>query len=202
MKICMLDIETAPADKDQIAKFEPEFEANKTLKDPVKIAEDLAKKKAAFYDKAALSAFTGKIIAIGLSYADNDGYCRTIIDNSDEKKALEEFIELRKKYNFKFITWNGIKFDIPFLLQRMWKYKLNELSETYTKNHTDLMVEFACGRYNDYISLKDAATLLEVGYKHDVLYYELIKEGKTKEAQDYLFNDLALLERIYERIML
>ena len=53
MKI-IFDIETGPAPLEQLTAIMPEFEASGTLKDPVKIEADIAKKRAAWLDKAAL----------------------------------------------------------------------------------------------------------------------------------------------------
>ena len=59
------DIETEGLPESELLAIMPDFKPNGTLKDPDKIAADLAKKKAEWIEKAALSPLTGRVLCIG-----------------------------------------------------------------------------------------------------------------------------------------
>ena len=78
-KFTIADIESGPRPEADLVI--PEFEANKTYKDPAKIAVDLEAKKKAWLDDAALHADRGMVLAIGLF----DHNRKTLILEGNEK---------------------------------------------------------------------------------------------------------------------
>lgn len=138
-----LDIETVPA------KNLTDY--NKTIQD--KILEKINKRK----DKnpefdynyfASIHGDFGKIICISLGYVTDDNAIQlTSIAGDDEKKILKEFNHLIKDHQGIFIHYNGLNFDIPFILQRMTYHNLICAGKTFTNlrrfsndPHFDLMM--------------------------------------------------------------
>jgi hypothetical protein len=88
---------------------------HKGLKDPDKVAKDLAEKR----EKFALSPITGKVICVGfMSQAGTKIFKTDTCSEGDLLlKVWEEFEDLLANNN-KIISFNGLLFDIPFLIQR------------------------------------------------------------------------------------
>lgn len=114
------DIETGPLPDSYLSMIAPEFEAAGNLKDPDKIAADIASKKAKWIERAALSPTTGKVICIGMR--DIDGSVEIIDGNGSEADMLTEWGRIVSEYkNETFVGFNVKSFDIPFLIKRCWK---------------------------------------------------------------------------------
>ncbi len=79
MSTYIFDIETGPRSRAELAECVPTFEAPANWKDPEKIAAYVAQKEAEWFQSAALSALTGRVLAIGYLDATNDelGYFAT-----------------------------------------------------------------------------------------------------------------------------
>lgn len=193
----VLDIETRPIAAEKLAQFKPEFKADARLKDPVKVAEDLAGKEAQFVQKAALSAFTGEICAMGLwNTVEKEP---ELLCGVSEKDIIARFSELVRNGN-RFITFNGNAFDLPFLCRRGLLYGHNlffQLFRTdgalaYNNNIVDLAAIWDC-RQRGYPSLHELSLHLGVGSKPkgEELYYQTW-ERDPEEAKAYLRNDLQL----------
>jgi predicted PolB exonuclease-like 3'-5' exonuclease len=118
MKKLYFDIETGPAD--DAVQFEPQFEASKVLKDPLKIAADIADKRAAWWDKLALSALTGQVLAIG--WAGDDGEVTVITQTSilSEIDVITAFWNATRSAET-LVGFNSNAFDLPFLWRRSIK---------------------------------------------------------------------------------
>lgn len=112
----VFDVETGPAPDDVLDKLKPIFEADGRLKDPAKIAADLADKEAAWKERAALSALTGQILAIGLKQVDDFGMPPVVLEDS-EFQILVDFWGLWRAGG-KFIGFAIKHFDVPFIVMR------------------------------------------------------------------------------------
>ena len=132
------DIEVVPQELKTFPAYTREYLLNSSrfnglnanLKDPVKI--EARRQEAETIEKSikqrALCADTGKIISIGLmveaytsfingGYTDGPG--KTIIlCGNDEKKILKDYWEIVREYGNETITFNGIDFDIPYIIKR------------------------------------------------------------------------------------
>jgi DNA polymerase elongation subunit (family B) len=215
MNTYIIDIETAPLSKEEIAPFIPEFKADSRLKDPVKVAEDLRSKEASFYDKCTLSALTSKVCAIGIweiGKEEPELYC-----GMSEEKLINIFSDLLVYFDgadgmpggraYNIITFNGNNFDIPFLCRRGLKYGKNLFTKffrtdggfAYDSGSIDLAAMWDCRR-KDYTSLKELALHLGVGDKDksEELFYQTY-ERDPEAAKAYLRNDLLLTKKIAEK---
>lgn len=111
MKTIAFDIETI-ADPAMIP-FLPEVEANKTLKDPVKIDADISAKKKAQIAGMGLDPMTSIICCIGWATADDTG--AFMLTGNDEKELLLAWWEHAKDFE-RFISFNGRSFDLRHIL--------------------------------------------------------------------------------------
>lgn len=108
----VFDCETGPAPDSQLALIKPAFVANRTLKDPEKVKNDLAEKEAAWTERAALSALTGQVLAIGTNINDTV----TVLTGS-EVEMIQSFWGAWKLRG-RIIGFNCKDFDLRFLVMR------------------------------------------------------------------------------------
>ena len=94
MRYNIFDIETGPLPVAQLVDLMPEFEAPKNFKDPEKIEANLKQQEARWIEKAALSATTGQVLAIGVKQS-HDG--STLIVEQRQKSEAE-------------IHWSGLDY--------------------------------------------------------------------------------------------
>lgn len=121
------DIETQ-GNPDRLSSLpEPEV-ATGNLKDPEKIAAKVAEAKAAAADKAALDPHWGRVIAISVAHrAKNtdeiiaETHVRLDLDgdrDTGERALLRWFWERANHCAGRVLTYNGCRFDVPFLVRR------------------------------------------------------------------------------------
>lgn len=126
MRTCTFDIETGPLPLADLAKGMPTFDAPSNFKDPEKIANAIAEKREKWLADAALDATTGRVIAIGLLYAEGDNENFVALDGlEDEAALLREFWNRLEDHHAdaecgRIVGWNSAAFDLPFLMRRSW----------------------------------------------------------------------------------
>ena len=192
-----IDLETT-ADTSVIDLL-PEIEADVRLKDPVKIEEDIKKKREKQIEGMALNPLYGKIVCIGY-YGDNIQE----VDFGSEKKMIENFIKRVIRTTETVVTWNGYGFDIPFIFKRGLKYNLCKLTEMQfyiSKNNgklVDLMTLFA--GWGKYEKLDNVAKVLLNDKKEEFdvkKISELIKTDSGKEMiRRYCLKDCELTYKL------
>lgn len=147
-----------------------------------------------YRERAGIYAEFGQIIVIAIGYyvnQDNEWHFRVrALSNDDEKKLLEEFIEVISKFkpnNTYLCGHNGKEFDFPYLSRRLLVngLPLPELFDTAGKkpwevNHLDTMELWKFGDRKNYTSLDLLAAIFEIpSSKSDIdgsqvsqVYYE------------------------------
>ena len=213
MNKIIFDIETKPQDNLNLQEFWEEAMASvpKNYKDESKINEKAEKIMNDLIGKAALSAITGEIVAIGL--ADTETQEFEFIEG-DEKSILEQFFKRIAPSNntlsHYLVGFNSKAFDIPFIVQRAWAngvqipHGLLTESGFYAKRpselNIDLMEAFNLGS-KGFVSLDKVAKFFKVGAKigNGAEFWELYKTNK-KEAYAYLKNDVAITYGIYRKM--
>jgi len=203
-KFQILDIETVPAPEEEALGFAPEFEADKRLKDPEKIAEDLARKRTEWLQDCALRAQTGKVAGIGFLGA--SGAIHAQVGHPEGDLLYWFWNELLNSDPAEhYVTFFGNGFDLPFLIRRSWKLGIGfpewvmDDRGFISKRFVDLAKTWACGVYQDRISLKHLALHLGVGVKdseNSAKFYALSQE----EKEAHLRNDLILTARAAHRM--
>ena len=212
MDIILFDIETKPYPEEKIAEELADIQAASNLKDPIKIAEDIRKKREKFVEDSALHAMRAEICAIGYRrYRVGYGKTERVEDMlvvEDEEALIKKLPSIFSNTVEKTISFNGHNFDIPFICRRALKYGINlfpyffnDLGRVSAGKHIDLAQIWDCSK-KDYISLRRIAKHLAIGEKPEtsVLFYQLLEVGKREEALEYLKNDLDLTEKFAQKL--
>ncbi len=95
---------------------------------------------------AATHGDFGKIICISMGYINGDRIKLKSLYGNDEHKILSEFNDVCKSIRGIYIHYNGLNFDIPFILQRMAHHnikpgsdRLTNLRKFWKEPHFDIM---------------------------------------------------------------
>jgi hypothetical protein len=132
MKRIVFDSETAALPAEELEALIPGFDAAEVklgnTKDPDKVAAKIreaeAKHREYFFERAALDALTGRVLAIGWVDFDQGGEIQVMHDD-DEAVLLRRFWALARGEQGRLNTLVGFNitgFDLPFLLRRSWKH--------------------------------------------------------------------------------
>lgn len=199
------DIETSALPDTEIAGMIPEFSAPKNYRSEEKIAEYIRLERETWMSRAALSAETGRVIAIGL----RESGVNTIIAENQEAATLTKFwTVLEAKSADHWIGFNIAAFDLPFLIRRSWHHGVavpQGVMPGGRMNHavfTDLMQEWQCGERHERISLDRLARFCGLrGKKGEGSAFARLWATERKLAIAYLENDLLLTEQIATRLL-
>jgi DNA polymerase elongation subunit (family B) len=200
---CLFDIETAPLDRVMLDLLAPEFKPAANLKDTHKIKASIEDKRQAYYEQAALSPVTGKVLTIG--YEIEGTFTYNLPD--DEQATLENFWHIvRTNPDWRFIGFNIAHFDLPFLIRRSMKHGLSvpmvfHNSRYLTTQFIDLMEIWQCGDRSETISLDRLSRYLGVGEKKGsgADFARLWVEDR-QAAIEYLRQDIALTRACAEKM--
>lgn len=201
------DIETSALTPEELAPFTPEFTANKTLKDPDKIAADLAAKKQEWIDGCALNAHTARILCIGIT----SGLASVdVIHAGTEADILTRFwhwLELNLAQGVKCAGHNIFGFDLPMIVRRSWVNdveipKIVKRGRYWHDDLVDTMDLWKCNNYDQRISLDNLCKALKLGAKtgNGADFYKLWSENR-KQAILYVENDVKLVRSCAERML-
>lgn len=209
MNPVVFDAETGPLPIEELQGRMPEFEAPANYKDPAKIEAAIAEKRAQWLERAALSAVTGRVLAIGYL----DANTVTIDDGKEfyEREILQRFWRFAESAmplgsDRPFVGWNIFGFDLPFIIRRSWANDV-PVPEWVRRGRywhdlfIDLMEVWALGQRDGFTSLDDAAVLTNAGRKtgRGADFAKLLDEDREK-ARQYLANDLLLTARVGQRM--
>lgn len=206
------DIETAPLPDDQLERVKPIFEAPANYKDPEKIKANIAEQEAAWRDRAALDATTGRVLCIGVL----DGEIFDCIDGfeaNNEARGLKNFwmwldtMQLALSHNV--VGFAIFHFDLPFLLRRSWVHgvqvpmivRRSSRWQPWHENIQDMAELWQCGNREQRVSLDTLAKTLGVGAKNgDGKDFAKLYATDKDAAFAYLRNDLNLTRDCWQRI--
>jgi hypothetical protein len=207
----VFDIETGPQELEELQKVVPPFDESKVplgrATKPDTIKKTVEKAREAYWPdvqkRAALSAITGQVLAIGYNGA------RLAIDDRPERELLLRFWELYRKSESQsrsMVGHNLFGFDLPFIVRRSWIHGLAVPGSVIAKDRywhpifIDTMRVWQLGNYSDkFISLGDLGRALGLGGKSEdevtgANFHEFWAAGGDKKqlACDYLKRDLEL----------
>lgn len=209
----VLDIETIPCSEDT-KKLLPEITPPANIKDKDKLdvwrQEILPELKIIQYKETALDPTFGRIFCIGMLYLNSNNVPKTFVSiySEDENYILSQFWEEMKKVNpGRFITHNGISFDLPFI----WKRSvINNIKPPITFNLAryrtdyvyDTMAVWANWDYRQSIKLDTLARALGIQGKSDsaLVVYDLWKDRKFHEISNYCLQDVYITYCCYCRM--
>jgi len=217
MKI-IFDIETGPAPLEQLTAIMPEFEASSTLKDPVKIEADIAKKRAKWIADAAKRATTGQVLALGWCVAEGGVAARSQTFISEEQEIIKAFWELTSAHPTKgmetvdhpMIGFYSNHFDLPFLIQRSRILGIKIPASVLTnyrgrwnlnERFVDLYDAWACGNRDCGDNLNTVARSLGLPEKlgSGEMFADLLHKDRWS-AIAYLTRDIEITVGVAERL--
>lgn len=193
---------------------------------------DYAAEKVAYEDKAlekaALSALTGQVLAIGyLNPALESPVCiETQGDRFNENQLLERFWKRwQKAEGSRWIGFNSNRFDVPFLVQRSIILGVSVPAQVLnlsggkiylSPSFIDLMPVWLCGVYGaTFVSLDKLGTALDCGCKADCTTvdpatgevvpvsgkdFAKLLAADPEKAREYLANDLKVTLGVAQRL--
>lgn len=210
MPALIFDIETGPLDEDELNRMLPEFDPasvkHGNTKDEAKKAAQIEKAReeheAKFFERAALSPLTGRVVVIGYQFAGGE----SIIEDLPEREILEAFWARYKwaiDRPFSMIGWNIEGFDLPFIVRRSWFHGVEVPNSIINRSRywnalfIDLMKCWTLGAYGQYEKLDNAAKFFGYEGKNGdgADFHQLWNEDRPK-ATAYLENDLEMTELV------
>ena len=199
----VFDIETGGLPEEQIEI--PEFEAPSNYKTPEAIAKYVEKKKQDYIEKAAISCFTGEVLAIGLQYDDKPVEMLYDMPESEMIKHFWNIVNELEAYSV--VGWNSNGFDLPFMIRKSWKYGIRIPDDMFTpygkfsSRYIDLMLNWGCG-VKEYVKLDTVAKFFGIGAKNGdgKFFKDMYKNNKTA-ALEYLENDVLITKAVAEKMI-
>ena len=155
--------------------------------------------------------YLAKIVCIGLYYPRTGQ--RLALTNESEKVILDSFWDQIKGYTGVFISYNGIRFDVPFIIKRSIYHGVKATNMSFLQHlkynayppHYDVMLQL-CGRETPY-SLKQACDFFGIpspkeGTVHAANVAEAYYEGRIQEIAEYCLRDLEGTYQLYDKVRL
>lgn len=223
----VFDIETGPLPEPELSQRLPSFDPASVklgnLKDPEKIAAKIAEAKAEHeaetIGKAALSALTGRVLAIG--YRSERATVIAHIDSEtfggDEAALIEQFWHryLKAKADRRHMVGHNIAgFDLPFLIRRSWLLGVDVPDGIFDSNwryldriFVDTMQRWQAGNYRDqFVGLDKLGKAFGLGGKTEGVdggdFHRLYfgTEEERGKALEYLIRDVELTWLVAQRL--
>lgn len=198
----VFDIETGPvADlEDRMPDFDPESVKLGNIRDPDKKRDKIAaaeeRHRKNFIERAALSAATGQILAIGylgVGADDEEPLIEAVPDLSEE-----EIIANFWRRSVRLIGFNIFNFDLPFLVRRSWLLSVVVPADirqgrSWSTQFVDLAEIWRLGVPGEHISLNNLCLAGQIGEKNGdgAMFAETLVADREK-AMEYLTNDLEM----------
>lgn len=163
-------------------------------------------------DKAALSATTGEVLAIG--YRGEKQLLDYVGDQKTESTLLQRFwrqFETCRQAGRKMVGFGIAHFDVPFLIQRSWVLDVNVPTGVFTQSQSldgifvDLSRIWTGSARNGFVSLDAVCRACGIGCKPNGIdgkdFARLFSDPATQsQALDYLQNDLEMTWNLMERL--
>jgi predicted PolB exonuclease-like 3'-5' exonuclease len=213
----LFDIETGPLSDAELAAVEPKFKPPGNYKKPEAIAEWMAEARKEWVAGAALSAITGRVLAIGYGRNDNGTRDVHLSIEDDEAAMIRGFWRnyqgatkigdaWETDGRTRWVGFNIFGFDLPFLIRRSWKLNVPipeglRIRGWWSDRWLDLMDLWQLGDRRGYVSLDSVARHLGVGQKsgNGADFAKTLKED-PQAARVYLSNDIQLTMGVHDRL--
>ena len=159
----------------------------------------------------ATNPFFGEIICIGLHRTLEDQYDTKVLVG-DEKYILIKFWNILESFKGTFVSFNGLSFDIPFILKRSMKYNLSPTSNDFLdlkrysrKPHFDVKLiigdwdRYAPGTLRLICEHLGIESPKEGGVKAENVEDEF-KKGNIQAIADYCMKDVVATYQAYLKL--
>ena len=211
MAYLILDIETVPLpmidDEVELAiakKIQSHIE--RTGDDP-KNAESLIR---------STSPYFGQVLCIGMRWLQDDGSAKDkVVCEENEEATLKSFFDIvnhPSSRGVQYVHYNGLGFDIPFLLIRaahygieINNYNFKDLRRFSYKSHIDVMM-YLCN-WNNYnaISMDIACRSFGIpspkeGDVKGETVAKAFEEGNIEDVNDYVMRDVEATHQLFEKV--
>ena len=211
MAFLVLDIETIP--RPTIDESVEEVIAQKTQARVERTGDDPENAESLI---RSTSPFFGQVLCIGLRWLQDDGTSKDkVICEENEEATLNTFFNIinhSSSKNVRFIHYNGLGFDIPFLIVRAahhsieinnWNFK--DLRRFSYKSHIDLMM-FLCN-WNNYNAISLDITCRSFGIpspKEGEVSGDTVarafEEGNVSAIEEYVIRDVDATHKLFEQL--
>lgn len=204
----VFDIETVPFKEEDYSDTQKEYIQRKL--NSLLVRNPTADIKAETGKIKGTDPYLSRVVCIGLYYP-LTGVHKALTNDADEKKILESFWAELTSYSGLFITYNGVRFDVPYIIKRSMKYGIKPTNTSflfYTKfdpmpPHFDVMLQL-CGREGSY-SLKQACDFFGIPSPKDGAVTssnvaEAFYDGRTNEIAEYCLRDLESTYQLYQKV--
>jgi len=211
--LVVFDIETIPQTiltKTQTYELEKRFKKSRLFEQVLKTEIDLAQATiSAKKQFMAVSPYFGEIICIGLYWPESD---RQEVLIGNEADILRKFWDRINANDFSgnFITFNGLSFDVPFIIRRSMKHKILPTNEKFLDTyrfqkqpHRDVYLMIT-GYDRDFPCNLDLAcdTYDIPSPKHGEVradnVYEYYLKGEIQKIADYCLRDVISTYQLFE----
>ena len=191
----ILDIETKP-DASLVEQFNESIKPDSRLKDPVKIAADIEKKKGESRKAMSVDQDYCEVVCIGIKEIGKPGETLSMSD-------MEEWCTSNLTEESRIITFNGKAFDIPIIIKSGIKLglklpygRLSRMCEKYRGvEHIDLMNVLSFGSTN-YKSL-DTYLRIYLGQQKETLGDEFFRNASDEDLKKHCLEDLQFTEDLF-----
>lgn len=207
MKIVAFDLETIanPARYDSLPPVEPSAK----LKDPEKIKADIEEKKLAQIESMGADKWLNMICVASFRDLESEKTVSLVLDKEmDEKTLLEQIWRTLWPYD-RFITFNGMEFDVPVLQAHSCLYRVPiskdiSIRKYYVENHIDLRMiltgwdKYGKGTFDFFCKIllgKGKPDHIDGSYVQH--YWDC---GMVDEIVAYCEDDVKNLDLLYKRV--
>lgn len=211
MAYLILDIETVPLppideEVELVVAKKVESYIERTGDDPEN-AESLIR---------STSPFFGQVLCIGMRWLQDDGSAKDkVVCEDNEQATLQAFFDIvnhPSSRGAKFVHYNGLGFDIPFLLVRaahygieINNYSFKDLRRFSFKSHIDVMM-YLCN-WNNYNSVSMDVACRSFGIpspKEGEVKGETVakafEEGNIDAVNDYVMRDVEATHQLFDKV--
>ncbi len=163
----------------------------------------------------SISPFFGQVLCIGLRFLTDDGQTKDkVVCEKTEEETLMSFFEIVNKLSrsTRFVHYNGMGFDIPFLLVRAAHFGIEITNKVFTdlrrfsyKSHIDVMM-YLCN-WNSYNSVSMDIACRSFGIpspkegevKGDTVA-KAFNEGNIEAVEDYVMRDVEATHELFNKL--
>ena len=162
------------------------------------------------------SPFFGEVVCVGMRWLKGDGTHRdNVICESSEHRTLERFFDVvnhESAQSVRFVHYNGLGFDIPFLIVRAAHHgtkitnkKFTDLRRFSYKSHIDLMQFLANWDFRGRVSFDIACRSFGIpspkeGKVTGATVGKAFKEGNLEGIKQYAMEDVEATHKLFEKL--
>ncbi|MBC8214122.1 MAG: ribonuclease H-like domain-containing protein [Candidatus Marinimicrobia bacterium] len=165
----------------------------------------------------SVSPFFGQVLCVGLRWYSGGSQTSKdkVICEKDEETTLNKFFEIinsQQSQNVKFVHYNGLGFDIPFLVVRAAHYGISINNKTFRdlrrfsyRCHIDLMMFLS--NWNNYNATKLDIVCQSFGIpspKEGEVKGETVakafEEGNIKAVEEYVMRDVEATYQLFLKL--